>query len=277
MGYHLALRIGCKKNGGSTMRVAVFSDVHGNLTALEAVLADIEQQAVDTIVFAGDLCVAGPRPAECLERVQQLGILAVYGNTDHWMLGIAAPPDRVKSICAWSLSKLNEKQQAWLRAAPLSHRISPTSKISDDLLIVHANLKDPYWLIFPSEEDQLARYGRIRQPDSDLDEWLAGTEAAVLAYGHLHIPSIRHWGNLVLANISSVNIPSDDDPRAKYGLLSWANGRWHIEHRRVEYDVQLEIVAIKQAQPPGWENFVTTIQQKGFFPQGVYVANCRKL
>ena len=64
------------------MRVAVFSDVHGNLTALEAVLADIAAQAVDQIYFAGDLCLIGPRPAACLERVRSANIAAVYGNTN---------------------------------------------------------------------------------------------------------------------------------------------------------------------------------------------------
>ena len=251
------------------MRVAVFSDVHGNLTALEAVLADIEQQAADAVVFAGDLCVAGPRPSECLERVWQMEIPGVYGNTDHWLLGITVPPDRVKPMCDWALAQLNDEQQDWLRSLPLTHRISPTGRNSDDLLIVHANPKDAYWLIFPSEEEQMAWYGRIRQPDSDLDEWLAGTEAAVLVYGHLHVPNIRHWHNLVLANISSVNLPGDNDARAKYGLLTWENGRWHIEQRRVAFDVSQEIAAFKQVQPPGWENFVQTITEKGFFPQTV--------
>lgn len=251
------------------MRVAVFSDVHGNLTALEAVLSDIEQQAVDATVFAGDLCLAGPRPAACLERVRQMNIPCVYGNTDHWLLGITEPPDRVKPIRAWTLTRLNDDQRDWLHSLPLAHRISPTGKKSDDLLIVHANPKDAYWLIFPSEAEQTTRYGRIRQPDTDLDEWLADTQAAVLAYGHLHIPNIRHWHHLVLANISSVSLPGDDDPRAKYGLLTWQNGRWHIEHRHIEYNIGQEIAALKQAQPPGWENFVQNLTEKGYFPQKV--------
>ena len=251
------------------MRVAIFSDVHGNLTALEAVLADIEKQAVDAAVFAGDLCVAGPRPSACLAQIQKAGIAAVYGNTDHWLLGITDPPDRVKPICTWTSDRLDGAQQKWLRSLPLKYRISPTNKTSDDLLIVHANPKDAYWLIFPSEADQIARYGHIRQADAALDEWLEGTEAAVLAYGHLHIPGIRHWRELVLANISSVSLPGDNDPHAKYGLLSWKNGRWHIEHRRVAYDIQAEISAIKEAQPPGWQNFVSTMEEKGFFPQNV--------
>ena len=64
------------------MRVAIFSDVHGNLSALEIVLADIERQAPDLIVFAGDLCLFGPRPAECLRLVLERQLPSVIGNTD---------------------------------------------------------------------------------------------------------------------------------------------------------------------------------------------------
>jgi predicted phosphodiesterase len=64
------------------MRVAIFSDVHGNLTALEAVLADIKQQAPDLIFFAGDLCLSGARPSACLQRLRQENISPIYGNTD---------------------------------------------------------------------------------------------------------------------------------------------------------------------------------------------------
>jgi predicted phosphodiesterase len=72
------------------MRLAVFSDVHGNLTALEAVLADISAlEGIEAIVFAGDLCVAGPRPDACVERVRshEPAIAAIYGNTDVWVSG----------------------------------------------------------------------------------------------------------------------------------------------------------------------------------------------
>jgi predicted phosphodiesterase len=208
------------------MRVAVFSDVHGNLTALQAVLADIEQQAVDAVVFAGDLCVAGPRPAECLDRVRQMNIPCIYGNTDHWMLGITEPPERVKTLCEWTLAQLETSQQQWLRSLPLFHRISPTDEKENDLLIVHANPKDAYWLIFPSEEEQMQRYGRIRQADSELDDWLTGTEAAVLVYGHLHIPNIRQWRGLNLGSNNYVSVPGDSDPRAQKGMGKLANGRW---------------------------------------------------
>ena len=135
------------------MRIANFSDVHGNLTALEAVLAHIEQQSPDIIAFAGDLCLFGPRPAACLDLVSQRGIPAVYGNTDEWVLTPpVAPPGvsdmarahwlHLNEISHWTQSKLAPAELAWLDSLPFEHRISPTSNTEDDLLVVHANPLD---------------------------------------------------------------------------------------------------------------------------------------
>lgn len=249
----------------SKMRVAIFSDVHGNLTALEAVLADIAAQQVDHLFFAGDLCLIGPRPAECLRRVQAAGIASVYGNTDDWILGRQAPPERLQALCGWTLAQLSESQRAWLTAVPFSHRLSPTSNPADALLVVHANPHDVNQLVFPPESQQQVQYGRLRQTDGELAELLAGSPdagaTAVIAYGHLHVPNIRQVGNITLVNISSVNMAGDGDPRAKYGLLEWDSQQWHAQHRRVPWDAQSEIAAYRQTQPPGWESFVAQLEQ----------------
>lgn len=249
----------------SKMRIAIFSDVHGNLTALEAVLADIATQQVDHLFFAGDLCLIGPRPAECLRRVQAAGIRSVYGNTDDWILRRQTPPERVQALCDWTLAQLSDSEQAWLTAVPFSHR--PTN----DLLIVHANPHDVNQLVFPPESEQQTRYGQVRQTDGELAALLAGTAdtTAVIAYGHLHIPSIRQINGLTLVNISSVNISGDGDPRAKYGLLEWDGQQWHAQHRRVTWNAQAEIAAYRHAQPPGWEAFVAQLEQHGTLLQTV--------
>lgn len=251
------------------MRVAVFSDVHGNLTALEAVLADIAVQQVDQIYFAGDLCLIGPRPAACLQRVREAGIKSVYGNTDDWILGRQQPPPPLQALCDWTLALLSEDEQAWLTAVPFSQQVAPTDLAKDTLLVVHANPQDVNQLVFPSEERQETHYGRLRQPDSELANLFAGVETAVVAYGHLHIPSIRQLGPLTLVNISSVNMAGDGDSRAKYGLFNWNGTSWQIEHRFVAYDAQAEIAAYCQMQPPGWENFVSLIEAHGCVPQNV--------
>ena len=257
------------------MRLAVFSDVHGNLTALEAILADIAKKAVDKIVFAGDLCFAGPRPAECLDRVRNLddvpgfGCTAVYGNTDDWLLGRQQPPPPLADLAKWTYHQLSQSQRNWLDNLPFAHTVSAPGGDGQPLLIVHANPQDVNQLIFPPEEEQIQRYGRIRQPDHELDALLNGVQENTIIFGHLHIPSIRTWGGKTLYNISSVSMPGDGDPRAKYGLFTWDNGTWHFERIYVPYDWSAESAAYKTRQPPGWQKQVETIAAQGCISQNV--------
>ncbi len=251
------------------MRVAIFSDVHGNLTALEAVLEQIGSRAVDETVFAGDLCLVGPRPAECLRRVQEARILSIYGNTDDWVLGRQAPPEKLSDLAQWTAAQLSESEQDWLDGLAFSQRFSPTGLAKDDLLVVHANPVDVNQLIFPPESEQMARYGRVRQTDEELTSQLSGCDAAVLAFGHLHIPSERSWQQLRLFNISSVSMPGDGDPRAKYGIFTWEGVAWSFERYAVDYDVRRELAAYERERPPGWEKFVETMEVEGCFPQRV--------
>ena len=251
------------------MRVALFSDVHGNLSALEAVLDDIAGQGVDTAVFAGDLCVVGPRPAECVARLQAWDGPAIYGNTDEWLFGRQEAPERLQAVAAWTAVQLTAEQREWLANLPFEQRFSPKGQAADDLLVVHANPQDVNQLIFPPEQGQVARYGRVRQPDEDLVAMLRGVEAAVLAFGHLHVPFVRPWGDMQLVNISSVSMPGDGDARAKYGLFTWQDGAWSFERRFVRYAAAEEREAYLQHRPPGWESFVAQIEQHGFVPQVV--------
>ena len=124
-------------------------------------------------------------------------------------------------------------------------------------------------IIFPSEEEQLARYGRVRQTDEELDELLTGIESNTVIFGHLHIPSIRTRGQTKLINISSASMPGDSDPRAKYGLFTWDGSDWAFERKYVSFDMAPEIAAFKANKQPGWQNFIETIESEGAFPQKV--------
>jgi len=96
---------------------------------------------------------------------------------------------------------------------------------------------------------------------AEIEGLFAGFEAAVFAYGHVHIPNMRRLGNLVLANISSVNLPQDGDVRAKYGLLTWEKKfGWSVEQHRVEYDLNQELDVLAHKQPPDWENMQKRLQ-----------------
>ncbi len=251
------------------MRIAVFSDVHGNLTALEAVLEDLASLSLDKTIFAGDLCLVGARPAACVHRLRGSDIISIYGNTDDWLLGRQEPPPKLAALAQWTLAQLDQDQRAWLDALPFAHRISPTGVASDDLLVVHANPLDVSQIIFPPEDEQVTLFGHLRQTDEELAELVANTNAGAIAYGHLHIPNERSWKQLKLFNISSVNMPGDGDLRAKYGLLTWDGEAWTVEHVRVAYDISPEVEAYRRHQPPGWQNIVQTIASEGCFPQRV--------
>lgn len=265
------------------MRIAIFSDVHGNLTALKAVLAAIdEEDDVSDLVFAGDLCVYGPRPEACVDLLANHPheIACLYGNTDQWIDG---PPllsqhleeeerERwlhVDNVVAWTRERLPAMDRAWLRELPFHRRISPSVNPHDDLFVVHANPVDVDQIIFPSEGRQKALYGDVRQRDEDLEEMVGEMVTNVLAFGHLHIPFVRHWGDYRLVNVSSVSMPGDGDPRAKYALFEWNGDEWEVEHRHVEYDVDEEIAAFRQNQPPGWEKAVASLEEGGMIPQVV--------
>jgi predicted phosphodiesterase len=250
------------------MRIALFSDVHGNLTALEAVLADIATRPVDLTLFAGDLCLVGPRPAACVARLQAERIPAIYGNTDAWILGRQTPPEHLQAPAHWTAAQLSEAQRDWLARLPFSLSVNPTAEPQSALQVVHANPRDVNQIIFPPEADQ-PRYTSRRQSDAELAELLAGLQAKVLAFGHLHIPSIRHVTNHMLINVSSVSMAGDGDPRAKYAVATWDGEGWTAEHVRVSYDTAAEIEAYRTAQPPGWEESIARLSAEGTIAQRI--------
>ncbi len=255
------------------MKIAIFSDVHGNLTALETVLADMDRQAPDVIVFAGDLCLMGARPSACITLLRsRKDIFAIHGNTDLAVGQPLTPPEDADDATKeryqvfnarseWTRAQLSDGEYAWLRDMPFSLRISPTSNADDDLLIVHANPKDVERPILPPDAVQQQRFGKVSQsqPDEELEPLLADVTFGVMAYGHVHLPNIRQWRGRTLANISSVSLPMDADARAKYGVLTWADGRWHTTHHAVAYNIAAEQAIITQIQPPGWEGMAQSL------------------
>lgn len=252
------------------MRIAIYSDVHGNLTALQTVLADIKKQSPDLIAFAGDLCFFGARPRACLELAREETDILVYGNTDEFLHTPLQMPDEATeaeqqewenyfALLAWNQEQLGSENVDWLQRLPFSHRISPTAVPSDDLLIVHANPLDVNRMIVPTDEFQQEVLGKVEwaQSDEELRPLLEGTTAGTIAFGHLHVPNVRQWGDITLANISSVNLPSDGDKRAKYGLLTWLKGEgWTVEKRLVDYNLHQERELLSFVKPPNWQGLL---------------------
>lgn len=250
------------------MRIAIFSDVHGNLTALDTVLADIKKQAPDAVAFAGDLCYAGARPAACIDRIRPDVDLFVRGNTDEFLTDFdgvvdAIPEEhheamqKLRPSVDWFVDKLSPEQRAWLGRLPFAHRISPSGDAADDLLIVHANPKDVHRPIMPPEAAQMTLLGKVQfaYEEEEIRPLLENVTASIVAYGHNHIPSVQTVNGIVLANISPVSLPIMRDGLARYGLLTWhKNDGWSIDHRVVAYNVDKEKELLSFLQPPNWES-----------------------
>jgi putative phosphoesterase len=222
-------------------RIAIVSDVHGGLAALEAVIADLEREGPDLVLHGGDLVLDGPRPAEVVDRIRELGWPGVVGNTDELLwrpeehqaqLSKAprlAPLLRLlfEDYAPATRELLGEERIAWLRDLPAELR-------HEDLLLVHASPGDLWRAAMPEAEDE------------ELAETYGGGGAAIAVYGHIHRPFVRKVGQLTVANSGSAGHAFDGDPRASYLLIEDGVA----EVRRVEYDVEREAADLEAVGYP---------------------------
>jgi len=201
------------------MRLAVVSDIHGNLPALEAVLADLEKVRPDAVVLGGDLALGGPHPVEVVDRLRQLGWPSVLGNTDE-ALDEQRLPEKLHATfvgmaAARTREMLGPERVDWLTSLPLEWR-------ADGVGVVHATPGD-CWAIVAHDA-----------PDDNVRDVFGAVGVPTAVYGHIHHAYVRELGGLTVANSGSVSLSLDGDPRACYALIE--DGR--IEHRRVEYDIE---------------------------------------
>jgi putative phosphoesterase len=230
------------------MRIAIISDIHGNLIALDAVLQDLkEQPPVDHLIIAGDLCLNGPCPRQVIERVQALRCPVIQGNTDFEI--VMQAPDRgekKRNTAAWTREQIGQPGIHYLASLPFSHTIANPG---GDLYIVHANPLNLDDAIFPNAAG------------TELERLLGGLDGrvGVVAFGHLHIAYTRRWRNLLLFDVGSCGIPRDDDHRASYGMLNWNGQAWEAEIHRVAYDVEAVIRQIRTCGMPNPEKRVKVL------------------
>ena len=238
------------------MRIAVVSDIHGNLSALEAVLRDAESGGpIDAVWCLGDTVGYGPQPAECIARLREMGAVWVAGNHERAATGAMSTeyfnPDAAQATL-WTRQQLNEEECAALDALP-------EVMTEGEFTLVHGTLRDPVWEYLYSEEVALAH--------------LALQETPFGLVGHTHVPmavyqhpdwtqecdlyQLRHGeavrlaerGKMVL-NAGSVGQPRDHDPRASYALYDTEAGE--LFFARVEYDVNATQKLMKEAGLPRW-------------------------
>lgn len=227
------------------MRVAVVSDIHGNLTAFEAVLADIRQVSPDLMLHGGDLAAGGSSPTEIVDRMRDLGWQGVMGNADEMLVRpnsleefasqSSAPPalwEAIRQIALATRSALGDERLAWLRELP---RV----KTQEIFAMVHAT-PESCW-----------RAPGAEATDAELEAVYGSLGRQVVVFGHTHCPFIRSIAGQpkLLINTGSIGLSYDGDPRASYLLLE--EGTPSI--RRVEYNVEKELKALSSCGLPGAE------------------------
>ena len=231
-------------------RIAVLSDVHGNLPALEAVLAEIRAERPDAVLVAGDLVLNGPDPSAVVDALRALegdGAAIVSGNTDiavaDFDYGAAFPqyqdgvPEGIRLAAEWAHDELSDEQLDWLRRLPAERRI----RADDDslVLVVHAS---------PGSQ--------TRGFDQALDanvifERAAATDARVICVGHTHVPEVRDLGWKVIVNAGSAGYVFDGDPTASWASVTIVDGEVHADIRRTAFDVLTVANAISARGLPG--------------------------
>jgi diadenosine tetraphosphatase ApaH/serine/threonine PP2A family protein phosphatase len=230
------------------MLTAIVSDIHGNLEALEAVLADVRAQRPDRIVCLGDFVGYGASPNECIERLRPEIVGAVIGNHDVAAIGrlqLTYFNNDAAVAARWTDVRLTAENRAYLEALPYTFRLP-------DVLFVHASPEAPEeWRYVLSPAD--AQYEMATYPEP------------LCFIGHSHYPGafalegsrIRYTrdaeirlepGRRYLVNVGSVGQPRDGDPRAAYALHDEAAGR--VRHVRIDYDVAAAGERIRSAGLP---------------------------
>jgi predicted phosphodiesterase len=244
-----------------SIRVAIVSDVHGNLPALQAVLDDIDRRGnIDTLVGGGDFAFGGAYPQRCVDLVRSREMHCVRGNTDEWVVESATagrvmakgydPKDAhgpaLLAVDDWVAKALDTPAVRFLMDLPLDWRTTGAS--GQRLVFVHATPRSTHPVVRPdADEDTLIHM---------LDE----AEADVLVYGHIHHAYVRQVGDRTVACAGSVGMPLDGDPRPAYLIATDDGDGWQLEHVRLDYDRDMYLSELARSGMPNAAVFIDRVR-----------------
>ncbi|MEV0889838.1 metallophosphoesterase family protein [Promicromonospora sp. NPDC050262] len=237
----------------SLERVALISDVHGNLTALDAVLDDIEKRGVELIINLGDLVGKGPRGSEVVDRCEQACAVNIRGNWDDHLpvLREESSPEMV-----WWRDELRQDQRDWLSALPLSHDVLISGR---RIRLFHASATSPHVRV------------RANHTADEFEGMFANTlmtgdgpAPSVVGYGDIHEAFVEIDGGRTLFNVGSVGNPLDE-PVPSYVVLEGAIGEqspapFGMQIIRVPYDVESEISTAVELGMPALEPYAIELR-----------------
>ncbi len=253
------------------MRIVLFSDIHGNRIALDAVLEDARQLGADAYWAIGDLAAIGPEPVAVLETLAALPALTVIrGNADRYIVTGERPwPDyedakgdselldlwrRIEASFSWTRGSVTAQGWLdWLDALPVEARV--TLPGGERLLGVHAS---------PGTDDGEGIH--VAQSDARLAELVADCDADIVCAGHTHEPLLRQVGDVTAVNLGCVGNPTAPDLRASYVFIDAGGPRAKIAHRRVGYDRDAFLETLRKSRHPE-AAFIESFQHSGRAPR----------
>jgi predicted phosphodiesterase len=220
------------------IRIVILADIHGNLPAFEAALADIRQLAPDRVIVNGDVINRGPQSKECLQAVRATGWPVVFGNHEwyaikrvdgeidaQWRTDFWLPFERVAQA-------LTDEEVAYIRALP--HEIVIDLPGLPAIRIVHGSMR--------ALNDGIGFW----MPDEELLEAADGAPEPIIIGAHTHRTYERRVGDRWFLNCGAVGAPFNGDPGAQYLVMTTANGTWRAEFRSVPYDREPVYMAWRQ-------------------------------
>lgn len=225
------------------MKIAVLADIHANLAALHAVLADIETWSPDVVIVAGDIINRGPQSVECLDLILDLGThhgwRVMRGNHEDYILNYERDHSRHKGpisglrreisrINGWTYQRLKDHLDKF---ASLPERID--LEIPGGILsVLHASLRHN-------------RDGVLNRSSDDELRQQIDPAATIFCVGHTHMPFIRQIDTTLLINVGAVGLPFDGDTRAAYARLTYGRQGWRARIVRVRYDLDEAVHAFR--------------------------------
>ena len=224
---------------------AVITDIHGNLPALRAALAKIEELGIERVYCGGDLVGYGPHPNEVCALIAERGIATIYGNYDYAIAreeedcGCAYTTAHDRELgrlsVAWTLAHTSQASKQFMLTLPFDLRFL-VGEVGVHL--VHGSPRKVNEYLF---EDKSARlYERLAAGESD----------QVLVFGHTHKPWVSEYGHVLFVNCGSVGKPKDSDPRAAFTVLRPRAGTVEVTIERVRYDAETVAAEVRAAGLP---------------------------
>lgn len=241
------------------MKIAVLSDIHGNISALDAVIAHADSQSVDQIVNLGDICSGALWPEETADRLMGLDLPTIRGNHERQVLN--GTPDEMGLSDRRARLTMRNDQLSWLAALP------ETLRLSDDVLLVHGTPYSDLTYFLETVTEQGLRPATL----DEVAERAGAVDASLILCGHTHVPrAVRLTDGRLIVNPGSVGLPAYDDdhpfphvvengaPHARYATVTNETGKWEASFHMVAYDWEQAAREAETHGRPDWANALRT-------------------